>query len=121
VRERDRRKTAYPLFKSFGLNLGPSFQVLQEVYKSGGEALGVLKLPEFRQGDLQSMVLHPSLVDGSLQAGMAARLSDDLGEMLVPFSIGEVEILHPLQPTASAIQQRRRMRRRTRGSSNPTS
>jgi len=91
-------KTAYPLFKSFGLNLGPSFQVLQEVYKSGGEALGVLKLPEFRQGDLQSMVLHPSLVDGSLQAGMAARLSDDVGEMLVPFSIGEVEILHPLQP-----------------------
>jgi acyl transferase domain-containing protein/acyl carrier protein len=89
---------AYPLFKSFGLNLGPSFQVLQEVYKNGHETLGVLKLPEFRQEDLQSLVLHPSLVDGSLQAGVAAQLGDQVGEMFVPYSIGEVEILHPLQP-----------------------
>ncbi|HXH40758.1 MAG TPA: SDR family NAD(P)-dependent oxidoreductase [Thermoanaerobaculia bacterium] len=90
-------KTAYPLFKSFGLNLGPSFQVLQDVYGNEVETLGALKLPVFRQGDLQSMVLHPSLVDGSLQAGMAAHLGGQAGEMLVPFSIGEVEILQPLQ------------------------
>jgi len=90
-------KTAYPLFESFGLTLGPSFQVLQEVYKNENEILGVLKLPEFRQGDLQSMVLHPSLLDGSLQAGVSAHLGQETGEMVVPFSIGEVEILHPLQ------------------------
>jgi len=90
-------KSAYPLFKSVGLDLGPSFQVLQEVYKSDAEVLGVLKLPELREGDLQSMLLHPSLVDGSLQAGMAARLGENVGEMLVPYSIGEIEILHPLQ------------------------
>jgi acyl transferase domain-containing protein/tryptophanase/acyl carrier protein len=89
---------AYPLFKSFGLNLGPSFQVLQEVYKNDHETLGVLRLPEFRREDMQSMVLHPSLVDGSLQAGVAAQLGGQLGEMFVPYSIGEVEILHPLQP-----------------------
>jgi len=89
-------KTAYPLFKSFGLNLGPSFQVLQDVYKSDKEILGVLKLPEFRQGDLETMVLLPSLVDGSLQTGVAAQLGERMDEMLVPFSIGEVEILHPL-------------------------
>ncbi|MGZ5431726.1 MAG: SDR family NAD(P)-dependent oxidoreductase [Thermoanaerobaculia bacterium] len=90
-------KAAYPLFKSFGLSLGPSFQVLQEVYKGDNEALGVLELPASRHGDLQTLLLHPSLIDGSLQAGMAARLSDSVGEMLVPFSIGEVELLHPLQ------------------------
>ncbi|HEX6160649.1 MAG TPA: SDR family NAD(P)-dependent oxidoreductase, partial [Thermoanaerobaculia bacterium] len=89
--------SAYPLFRSVGLNLGPSFQVLQEIYKSDSEVLGVLRLPEFRQNDLESMLLHPSLIDGSLQAGMAARLGDSVGEMLVPYSIGEVEILHPLQ------------------------
>lgn len=92
-------KAAYPMFRSFGLDLGPSFQVLQEVYTGDNEAFGVLKLPEFRHGDLQSMVLHPSLVDGSLQAGMAARLGDAMGEMMVPYSIGEVEILSPLQTT----------------------
>lgn len=90
-------KNAYPRFRSFGLNLGPSFQVLQEVYKSEKEALGVLTLPEFRRGDLESMILHPSLIDGSLQAGMAAQLGDGAAELLVPYSIGEVEILHPLQ------------------------
>jgi len=93
-------QTAYPLFESFGLTLGPSFQVLQEVYKNETETLGALKLPEFRQGDLQSIVLHPSLLDGSLQAGVSAHLApgsgQGIGEMFVPFSIGEVEILHPL-------------------------
>ncbi|HYK02059.1 MAG TPA: SDR family NAD(P)-dependent oxidoreductase [Thermoanaerobaculia bacterium] len=91
-------ETAYPLFKAFGLELGPSFQVLQDVYKNDAETLGVLKLPSFREADLQSMILPPSLLDGSLQAGMAAHLGGQVGEMFVPFSIGEVEILHPLQP-----------------------
>ncbi|HEX6095443.1 MAG TPA: SDR family NAD(P)-dependent oxidoreductase [Thermoanaerobaculia bacterium] len=90
-------QSAYPLFHSFGLGLGPSFQVLQRVYTSSTEALGVLKLPEFREGDLESLILHPSLIDGSLQSGMTWRLSDSVGEMMVPYSIGEVEILHPLQ------------------------
>jgi acyl transferase domain-containing protein/tryptophanase/SAM-dependent methyltransferase len=89
-------KSAYPLFKSFGLSLGPSFQVLQQVHKNADETIALLELPEFRRADLQSMVLHPSLVDGSLQAGVSAHLGDKTGEMVVPFSIGEVEILHPL-------------------------
>jgi len=87
----------YPVFKSFGLTLGPSFQVVQEIYKNESETLGVLKLPEFRQADLGSMVLHPSLLDGSLQSGVGAQLGEKAAEMFVPFSIGEVEILHPLQ------------------------
>ena len=87
---------AYAAFRSFGLTLGPSFQVLQEVRRSGDEILGSLRLPKFREADLSSMVLHPSLVDGSLQAGVAALLNDKAGEMMVPYSIGEVEILHPL-------------------------
>jgi acyl transferase domain-containing protein/tryptophanase/SAM-dependent methyltransferase len=90
-------KDAYPRFKAFGLSLGPSFQVLQEVYKNENESLGGLRLPQFRENDLESMVLQPSLIDGSLQAGMSAHLGEELGEMFVPFSIGEVEILHPLQ------------------------
>jgi polyketide synthase PksN len=88
----------YPLFKSFGLDLGPSFQVLGDIYKNGTETLGVLSLPASREADLEDLVLHPSLIDGSLQAGMGAQLGGTSVEMLVPFSIGEVEILHPLQP-----------------------
>lgn len=91
-------KDAYPLFKSLGLNLGPSFQVLQDVFKSDDEILGELKIPEIRSGDFHDFLLHPSLVDGSFQAGMAAQLGVKAGEMFVPYSIGEVEILQPLQP-----------------------
>ncbi|MGC2745070.1 MAG: type I polyketide synthase, partial [Candidatus Angelobacter sp.] len=106
-------KDAYAKFLSFGLMLGPSFQVVQEVYKNQNEILGVLKLPEFRQNDLQNMVLHPSLVDGSLQAGISAHLGGELGEMFVPFSIREVEILHPLPTScfsyATEMQEDRKM------------
>jgi len=92
-------KEIYPLFKKLGLNLGPSFQVVKEIFQNEEEVLGVLKIPEIRQDNFQDFVLHPSLVDGSLQAGMGAQLGDTTGEMFVPYSIGEIEILHPLQPT----------------------
>jgi acyl transferase domain-containing protein/tryptophanase/acyl carrier protein len=89
---------AYTLFKSLGLTLGPSFQVLGPVQRNADETLGVLRVPRHREADLQRMALYPSLVDGAMQAGMAAQLHDKAGEMFVPLSIGEVEILHPLGP-----------------------
>jgi amino acid adenylation domain-containing protein len=86
----------YPLFHSFGLDLGPSFQVVHDVHGNERETLGALELPDSRKGDLLNMALPPSLLDGSLQAGMGAALAGQAGEMFVPYSIGEVEILHPL-------------------------
>jgi acyl transferase domain-containing protein/tryptophanase len=91
-------RDAYPLFKNFGLDLGPGFRSLHEVFRSDSESLGLLQLPAARLDDLQSLILHPSLIDGALQAGVAAQLGQPSGEMLVPFSIGEVEVIHPLQP-----------------------
>ncbi len=90
-------KGAYPLFRSFGLNLGPSFQVLQKVYKNDEETLGVLQIPDIRKDDFSEFLLHPSILDGSLQAGMAAQLGEKADEMFVPYSIGEVDIKYPLQ------------------------
>jgi len=93
-------KDAYPLFKSLGLDLGPSFQVLQEVYKNDSEVLGRLEIPEIREADFDDYILHPSLVDGSFQAVMGAQLGGGAeGGMVVPYSLGEVEILHPLTKT----------------------
>jgi acyl transferase domain-containing protein/tryptophanase/acyl carrier protein/SAM-dependent methyltransferase len=86
----------YPLFESAGLNLGPTFRVLKQVYTNEQEALGALHLPEARRDDLEDWILHPALVDGSLQAAMAVKVGDPAAELLVPFTIGEVEILHPL-------------------------
>jgi acyl transferase domain-containing protein/tryptophanase/acyl carrier protein len=91
-------KEAYPLFKSLGLGLGPSFQVLQDIFKNDEEILGELCIPDIRNNDFNDFLLHPSLVDGSFQAGMAAQLRAQTGEMFVPYSIGEVEVLQPLKP-----------------------
>ena len=92
-------KDAYPLFHSLGLEYGPSFQVLQQVCGGDGEFLGLLKLPEVREADFGDFVLHPSLLDASMQAGVAGQLGAANGEMKVPYSIGEVELLHPLTRT----------------------
>ncbi|NOT89833.1 MAG: SDR family NAD(P)-dependent oxidoreductase [Lysobacter sp.] len=92
---------AYPSFKTLGLDLGPTFQALQEVYRNpnvGFEVLGALKIPTLSGMRFEEFVLHPSLVDSSFQAAMGARLADAGGEMFVPYSLGEVEILHPLTP-----------------------
>ncbi|UXI66000.1 SDR family NAD(P)-dependent oxidoreductase [Tahibacter amnicola] len=90
---------AYPLFRNLGLGLGPTFQALTEVRRNpqvGFEVLGALEMPALDGTRFDEFVLHPSLVDSSFQAAMAARLADAGGEMFVPYSLGEVEILHPL-------------------------
>jgi acyl transferase domain-containing protein/tryptophanase/acyl carrier protein len=90
---------AYPLFKNLGLGLGPTFQALTEVRRNpqvAFEVLGALKMPTLDGTRFDEFVLHPSLIDSSFQAAMAARLADAGGEMFVPYSLGEVEILHPL-------------------------
>jgi polyketide synthase PksN len=89
-------KDAYPRFDAVGMSYGPSFQVLQEVHRNEDEVLGRLTLPEVRNADFDQFVMHPSILDASMQAGVMAQLGDASGEMKVPYSIGEVEILHPL-------------------------
>lgn len=87
---------AYPRFNALGLGLGPSFQVLGEIRKNDEETLGQLRLSAARVGDLQELLLHPAMMDGSLQVGAASKLDDPTAQMAVPYSIGEVEILHPI-------------------------
>lgn len=88
--------TAYPLFESVGMAYGSSFQLLQQVHRDGDEILGLLRVPEVRMADFEAFVFHPCILDASMQAGVAGQLGDASGEMKVPYSIGEVEILHPL-------------------------
>lgn len=91
------KEAAYPLFKSLGLHLGPTFQALKSVYKNDEEVLGELALPEGDETRFDEFILHPSLVDSAFQAVMGAQLSgDQSGGMVVPYSLGEVEIVHPL-------------------------
>ncbi|WP_377691920.1 SDR family NAD(P)-dependent oxidoreductase [Paraburkholderia humisilvae] len=86
----------YARFDQAGMHYGTQFQALSEVRKGDGEVLGRLQLPPLDEADFESFVLHPVLLDAAMQAGIAAQLDGGAGEMRVPYSLGEVEILHPL-------------------------
>lgn len=90
------RQQAYALFASAGLEYGPSFQLIKNLYYTADEALGMLELPEIRTADFHDFVLHPCLLDAAMQAGVVGRLQGALEQMKVPYSIGKVEVLHPL-------------------------
>ncbi|CAM4025648.1 SDR family NAD(P)-dependent oxidoreductase [Bordetella tumulicola] len=89
---------AYASFRSAGLEYGPSFQLLQSVHIHGDEILGRLELPQASMQSFGQFVLHPCILDASMQAGVVGQLGDASGVMKIPYSIGEVEILHPLTP-----------------------
>lgn len=102
-------KDAYPIFNTLGLGLGPSFQVLQEVYKNDDEMFGIMKIPDVCLDEFHDFILHPSIIDGAGQTVMASHLlssTNDSGGMVVPYSFGEVQIHHPLTETCYSYIQK---------------
>ncbi|CAN7392939.1 SDR family NAD(P)-dependent oxidoreductase [Trinickia sp. LjRoot230] len=86
----------YPHFDTAGMRYGACFQALREVHSGEGEVLGRIELPLTGDAPQEHFVLHPMLLDAAMQAGIAAQLCSGAREMKVPYSLGEVEILHPL-------------------------
>ncbi|UCH94146.1 MAG: SDR family NAD(P)-dependent oxidoreductase, partial [Candidatus Aminicenantes bacterium] len=90
----------YDRYRSGGLEYGPGFQVLRQVYRDeeGSEILACLQLPQPCQAESRAFGLHPSLMDGALQAliGFESAAGETSGGPYLPFSLGEVEIIKPL-------------------------
>ncbi|HET8891422.1 MAG TPA: SDR family NAD(P)-dependent oxidoreductase [Candidatus Angelobacter sp.] len=95
----------YNKFRKYGLNYGPSFQVIQEIYINSAFALSKLKIPDHLKGDFGQFILHPSMIDGALQT--AAGLVGGLESLTphLPFALDEVEILHPVRQTCYAYTE----------------
>jgi polyketide synthase PksN len=106
---------AYPTFDSIGVKFGPSFQVLREVYKNEDEVLAAVVIPSFREQELGSMSLHPSIVDGCLQAGVAAHFQATGAEVLIPYSIMELEMISPLEARCFSYVRQHKDSERTTG------
>jgi len=95
----------YRKFSDYGLQYGPSFQTLQEIYINGAFALSKLKIPDHLKGDFDQFILHPSMVDGALQTIAALAGGVDSTMPYVPFALDEVEIVHPLSQTCYAYAE----------------
>jgi acyl transferase domain-containing protein len=95
----------YRKFSDYGLQYGPSFQTLQEIYINGAFALSKLKMPDHLKGDFDQFILHPSMIDGALQTIAALAGGADLTMPQLPFALDEVEIVRPLSLTCYAYAE----------------
>jgi acyl transferase domain-containing protein/acyl carrier protein/SAM-dependent methyltransferase len=88
-----------PLLAGSGLELRRSFQVVQAIYANESEALGILRIPEHLKGEAGQYFLHPALMDGAIQTfvGLVQRNGSEPLPLTLPFSMGEVQIFHPLE------------------------
>lgn len=84
----------YQSFKSKGMNYGPFFQGVLELYGNKEEVLGVLEIPQGALG-LNYYSLHPTLLDSALQ--LIGYIKKFGTRPPLPFAVERVEILHPLK------------------------
>ncbi|RKZ92367.1 MAG: hypothetical protein DRR19_04435 [Candidatus Parabeggiatoa sp. nov. 1] len=92
----------YKLFQATGLNYGPGFQTIQALHRNDTEALSRLQLPKVLTDGFNDFVLHPSLIDGTLQTVIGLTNQTDSNTSYLPFALGEVELLKPLPETCYA-------------------
>lgn len=102
----------YELFAGMGLDYGPEHRSLAGIEvgcDAQGQplALAQLKLPQSLLAQHGDYVLHPSLLDAALQAGLSLLIHrrDKVGESLLalPYAVDRVEIFSPLTACALAI------------------
>ncbi|MGE0722831.1 MAG: SDR family NAD(P)-dependent oxidoreductase, partial [Alphaproteobacteria bacterium] len=91
-------------FAAAGVALGPLFRGVRRLWLGDGEALAELTLSGEELAGLDAYAVHPTLLDGTFQAGMAAlsAATPEAGAVLVPAGIGEVAIHAPVGPECLA-------------------
>ncbi len=111
-----RVETLFEAFARLGLDYGPEFQRIDQLWCAGGEALA--RLRQVNSADVQ-FCLHPSLLDAAFQVALAAALPDPggvaLGDPFVPVSLdgltyfggaGTPHWCHVLLTTDSTVEPR---------------
>ncbi|PKM94865.1 MAG: hypothetical protein CVU84_08035 [Firmicutes bacterium HGW-Firmicutes-1] len=87
------KEECYTIFSNSGLEYGKTFRPISNMLIGEGEVLADLDLPDNLTDHMYDCVLHPSLMDGALQAVMGLNYDAESNETYLPFSIKEVEML----------------------------
>ncbi len=89
--------SVYAAFAKMGLDYGPAHRAIIAIDRGERELLAQLKLPLTVEASQPDYVLHPSLIDGALQAATA--LLFDLNNVpshpIVPFAIESLRVIAP--------------------------
>jgi acyl transferase domain-containing protein/acyl-CoA synthetase (AMP-forming)/AMP-acid ligase II/acetylornithine/succinyldiaminopimelate/putrescine aminotransferase/acyl carrier protein len=83
-------------FDERGLQYGPSFRMVERVWRRDGEAIGSLKTPDPLKAQLDLFQLHPAILDASfhvLGAAMPEQSATDSGDSaFVPVGVDELRV-----------------------------
>src|SRR5262249_38703400 len=90
-----RRDDFYKGLREIGLDYGPDFQCVQQLWQGDHEALGWVRLSNRFTRELDRYTLHPVLVDACLQV-LAAAMPANTRDLLVPVYIDRARVLAPL-------------------------
>ncbi|MEX3525941.1 MAG: SDR family NAD(P)-dependent oxidoreductase [Burkholderia sp.] len=89
----------YAAYQAVGIEYGPSFRAVQRIWVGEGQALAHLRLPAEAPADSAAYALHPSLLDGALQAsiGLAMAQAAQGGEPMLslPFALDSLVLHRP--------------------------
>ncbi|MFK3648769.1 SDR family NAD(P)-dependent oxidoreductase [Lysobacter enzymogenes] len=87
----------YPAYRRMGMAFGPAHRAVAQVLQGERELLATLVLPDSVRASLSDYRLHPSLLDGALQAAIG--LLGDLDELpqrpSLPFALDSLTVWAP--------------------------
>jgi phthiocerol/phenolphthiocerol synthesis type-I polyketide synthase C len=84
----------YDEMRERGLEYGPAFREIQQLWKGDGEALGEIQVPQSLKGELDSYRFHPAILDACAQVLVAA--GSGAGSFL-PLGAAEVRFYGPAE------------------------
>ncbi|MGW1597964.1 HAD-IIIC family phosphatase [Streptomyces sp. NPDC002343] len=82
----------YAALAGTGLEYGPAFQGLSDVWRSGDEVFAQVTLPGRQAEDAARFTVHPALLDAALQAAAARGTENGTGRTPLPFSFGRITV-----------------------------
>ncbi|MGD6960817.1 beta-ketoacyl synthase N-terminal-like domain-containing protein [Fictibacillus phosphorivorans] len=99
------KEECYRQYKKMGLNYGESFQTIHKIYGTTDETIGELKISEELKQSFHKFKLHPSILDGAFQTiiGIVQGTEANKKGLYIPYSIGEIEIIEPLNEMCYAL------------------
>ncbi len=86
-------REAYVLFRRTGLEYGPAFQGIRQVWRGEGEALAAVSLGEGEAGEARLYQAHPALLDACFQVLLAVLPSTVESPLLfMPVTVGSLRM-----------------------------
>lgn len=86
-----------------GIGYGPNFQVVEQLWRQDGKALGQVKLPSALLAEATSYSIHPVLLDSCFQVLWAALPESVEGETYLPVGIERLQVVGNIPNVADPL------------------